>query len=297
MSESGRLGELGEVAEEAERAGLEGGLQAFEEQTSVKPREHAHGRKEAGAAGDPTCSVQRRPAAGRDAVDVRMMMQVLAPGVEHGHEADLGSRMLGVRGDRAQSLGRRLEENAVDDRLVLEGDLGDRRGHGEDDVAILRRQQFGLPLGEPLGARQALTLRTMSVATGIVGLPGEAAVRALFDMAAQGRRPAGLDRAHHSVLDASDVAVMRLAIGGAVAAEHVRHLHRRAHREVGSSGRRDPQPRVVERADRVGDGDGRHLGIARRGRQIAVPEQDLDDTDVGPVLQQMGRDPRVKPGE
>ena len=45
--------------------------------------------------------------------------------MEHGQETDLGAQMLGVRGDRAQSLGRRLEENAVDDRLVLEGDLGD----------------------------------------------------------------------------------------------------------------------------------------------------------------------------
>ncbi len=52
-------------------------------------------------------------------------MQVLTPGMEDGHETDLSAQMLGIGGDRAQSLGRRLEENAVDDRLVLEGDLGD----------------------------------------------------------------------------------------------------------------------------------------------------------------------------
>ena len=218
------------------------------------------------------------------------MMQVLAPGVEHGHEADLGSQMLGVRGDRAQSLGRRLEQKTIDDRLVLEGDLGDRGGHGEDDVKILRRQQLGLPILEPFGAGQPLAFGTMPVATGIVGLSGEAAVGALFDVAAQGRGAAGLDRAHHFVLDASDMAVMGLAISGAVVAEHVRHLQRRSHRGAGSAGRRNPQLRAVERADRVGDGGGRHLGIACRGRQIAVPEQDLDDADVGPVLQQMGRE-------
>jgi hypothetical protein len=82
-----------------------------------------------------------------------MMMQVLAPSMEHGHEADLGAQAPGVCGDRAQSLRRRLEQNGVDDRLVLESDLGDGRGQGEDDVEILRRQQFGLPLSEPLGAR------------------------------------------------------------------------------------------------------------------------------------------------
>ena len=75
-SERGRLGEMGECAKEAERAGVEGDLQVFEEQTSVKPREHAHGQEEASPAGDPTCSIQRKPAAGHDTVDVWMMMQV-----------------------------------------------------------------------------------------------------------------------------------------------------------------------------------------------------------------------------
>ena len=133
-------------------------------------------------------------------------MQVLAPGVEHGHKTDLGAHMLGIGGDRAQSLGRRLEENAIYDRLVLEGYLGDRRGHGEDDVEILRRQQFGLPLGEPFGDGQALAFGAMPVSTRIVGLPDQAAVAALFDVAAQRRRAAGFDRAHHSMLDASVVA-------------------------------------------------------------------------------------------
>jgi hypothetical protein len=91
-------------------------------------------------------------------------------------------------------------------------------------VEILRRQQLGLPLGEPLGARQALALRTMPVAAAIVSKPDQAAVRALFAMPAQGRRATGLDRAHHLMLDASDMADMGLAISGAVAAQHVRHL-------------------------------------------------------------------------
>ena len=109
-------------------------------------------------------------------------------------------------------------------------------------------------------------------------------------MAAQRRGAAGLDGAHHFALDASGVAVMDLAISVAMAAEHVRHLQGRAHRGPGSFGRRDPQSRVVEWADRVGDRTGRDLGIASGGRQIAVPEQDLDDADVGPVFQQMGRE-------
>jgi hypothetical protein len=144
--------------------------------------------------------------------------------------------MLGVGGDRSQGLDRCLEQKAIDDRLVLEGDLADGRGHGEDDVEILGRQQLSLPLGEPLGAGEALAFGTMPVAAGIVGLPGEAAVRACLEMAAQSRRAAGLDRAHHLNLDASEVAIMSFAISSAVAAEHVRHLQGRTQHRLGQPG-------------------------------------------------------------
>ena len=53
-----------------------------------------------------------------------MVQQVLAPGVEHGEEADLGAQVPGIGRDRAQGLGRRAEQDAVDDLLVLVGDGG-----------------------------------------------------------------------------------------------------------------------------------------------------------------------------
>ena len=47
------------------------------------------------------------------------MLQVLAPGVEHGQEADLGPEMFGVGGDLPQGLGGGLEQEAVDLPLIL----------------------------------------------------------------------------------------------------------------------------------------------------------------------------------
>ena len=161
-------------------------------------------------------------------MDVRMVLQVLAPGVEHGDEADLGAEMARIGGDRAQRLGRRLEQDGVDRRLVLEGDFGGRRRQREDDVEIRHRQQFGLPLGQPRGARRALAFRAMAVAARIVGDANEAALGAALDMAAERRGPARLDRTHDAALGAAEVAGMRLAIGLAVAAEDVRHLQARA---------------------------------------------------------------------
>jgi hypothetical protein len=104
-------------------------------------------------------------------MDMRMVVQVLAPGVEHGDEADLGAEMLRVGRDASQRLGRGSEQDGVDRRLVLGGNLGHRRRQGEHDVEVLNRQQFGLSGGEPLGAGLPLALRAMPVAARVVGGP------------------------------------------------------------------------------------------------------------------------------
>ncbi len=155
------------------------------------------------------------------------MLQGLAPGVEHGDDADLGAEMLGIGGDGAQRLGRGAEQDGVDDGLVLEGDLGDRRRQGEDDVEVRHRQQLGLPGREPFGAGQPLALRAVAVAAGVVGDAGRAAIVALLDMAAERRRPARRDGAHDAPLDAAEMAGMRLPKRLAVAAEDIRHLQSR----------------------------------------------------------------------
>ena len=57
-----------------------------------------------------------------------------------------------------------------------------------------------------------------------------------------------------------------------------------------STGRRDLQGQAIERALGRADRMGRDLRVARRRRQIVVAEQDLDDPDVGSVLQKMRRE-------
>ena len=134
--------------------------------------------------------LERRAAARHDAMDVRMMEQGLAPGMQHGDHAELGAEVAGVGGDHAQCLGRRSEQDGVDRRLVLEGDLRGCRRNGEDEVEVFHRQQFGLTGGEPLGAGLALALRAVLVAAGIVGVTDAAALPAVLDMAAECRRAA-----------------------------------------------------------------------------------------------------------
>jgi hypothetical protein len=187
------------------------GDEAFEKEAAEQARQHAHGQKEAGLAGDPARPVRRQAAAGNDDVDMRMMGERRAPGVEHGGEADARAQMLGIDGDGGQRLSGCPEQEVVDGGLVLERDRADRDRQGEDDVIIGDRQQFGLTLGEPLPGRRALTLRAVAVAAGIVGDAFVRAVLAALDMAAKRRGPAGLDRRHDFQLAGADMAFVGFA--------------------------------------------------------------------------------------
>ena len=55
-------------------------------------------------------------------VDVRMMGQLLAPGVQDGGDADARAQMLGIGGDRGERLGGGPEQEPIDIGLVLEGE-------------------------------------------------------------------------------------------------------------------------------------------------------------------------------
>ena len=97
---------------------------------------------------------------------MRVLLQGLTPGMEHRRDADLRAQMPGVGGDGGERLGGRAEQDRIDGGLVLEGDLGKRRGQREHDMEIRNRQQLGLPGRQPLGTRLPLALRAMAVAAG-----------------------------------------------------------------------------------------------------------------------------------
>jgi hypothetical protein len=59
--------------------------------------------------------------------------------VEHGGEPDAGAEMLGIGRNRDQGLGGDFQQQVIDDRLILIGDVGDRSRQGEDNMEIGRR--------------------------------------------------------------------------------------------------------------------------------------------------------------
>lgn len=54
-----------------------------------------------------------------------MMQKPVEKRVQHGDHADSGAQMLGIGGRHPQGFGCGLEQDRIDRRLVLEGDLSD----------------------------------------------------------------------------------------------------------------------------------------------------------------------------
>ena len=222
-----------------------------------------------------------------------VMDECLAPRVQDGEETDLGAEVARVGSDRAERLGGGAEEQTVDDGLVLGGDLGDRRGHGEDDVEVLGGQQVRPAPFEPFGARQRLTGRTVTVATGVVPDAPMAAVVALLDVAAEGGGAALLDGGHHAALRRRERGSDLGPEGVAVAAEDLRHGECGAwHGECSVDGLgacwcgpREQIQRTCGRADR----GGRDPQVLRRRLQAPVAEQELNRAQVGAGLEEMDR--------
>ena len=198
-----------------------------------------------------------------------------------------------VGSDRAERVGDGAEEQAVDDGLVLGGDLGDGRGHGED-VEVLGGQQVRAALFEPLGAGQRLAGQAVAVAARVVPDAPTAAVVTLLDVAAERGGAALLDGRHHTALrrrqDGPDLGPKDIA----VAAEHFRHGERgtrHGRRSVDGLGAFCYGPREqVQRTRGRADLGGRDPQVARGGLQTPLPEQELDGAHVGAGLEEVDRE-------
>src|ERR1700688_4947403 len=153
--------------EEMESPGGERGFEIVQEQASKQARQNPDGKEETRPASHPSIAFGRDAATGNQAVQVRVMEQILAPRVQHTYEADLGAQMGRIGGDGAQRLRGGPEQDVVDYRFVLVGNDGDLVGKREDRVEVRRLQKLGLSLRQPFGAGKRLAFWAMPIATGI----------------------------------------------------------------------------------------------------------------------------------
>jgi hypothetical protein len=155
--------------------------------------------------------------------------------VQDREEADLGTEMLRIGGDRPQGIGGGGEEQVVDDGLVLMRDGSDFLRKSEDDVKVGNRKQFSLAIFYPLRTCERLTLRAVAIATAVIADALMTAVVTALDVTAEGSGAACSNSLHDAPLRTRERALVLRTIGVTVPADDLRQLDLRSlHRERGS---------------------------------------------------------------
>ena len=101
-------------------------------------------------------------------MNVGMMLEILAPGVEHAQKADLRTEVFGIGRYLQQSRGAGAEQEIVDDLLVLQSQPRKLVRQCKHDMHVADWQHFLAAFRQPLIAGIRLTLRAMSIPAGAV---------------------------------------------------------------------------------------------------------------------------------
>jgi hypothetical protein len=134
--------ETDEIGKELQFTGIEGCRQAVGEQPPEHGREHVR-EKAPRLAGHPTLAIGRDAASGNEAVRMRMALEVLAPRVQDGSDADVGAELPAIGGNRGEGLGRGFKQHSIDLGFVLVGHRADRGRNRKYHVKIPHRQKLG----------------------------------------------------------------------------------------------------------------------------------------------------------
>jgi hypothetical protein len=90
-------------------------------------------------------------------MEMRVMMQLLAPGVEHGEAPDLRTEMFGLCGDVLECLADRAKEEPIEQTRVLQRQGAQVVWQGKDDMDVRRLEYLALPRSKPRGLGGAVT--------------------------------------------------------------------------------------------------------------------------------------------
>ena len=129
-----------------------------------------------------------------------MRLQGLSPGMQDAEESDLRAEMFGVGGHFQQGGRRGLEQESKQDLLILPDQRHEAVRHAEDQVVVAYRQEFLLPLMQPLLPGIGLTLRAVPITARVVRDGLITAAQALVAVPATRAAPADGLASVHSML-------------------------------------------------------------------------------------------------
>jgi hypothetical protein len=236
------LDEWSESAVELEPRLAESLLECGDELAAEDTAEHFDGKKKGVLGGDPASLVGGESTSSDYAVNMRMMLQSLIPGMEDAEEADPGAPVTGIAGDLQQGFSAGWKQQVVDQSLVLQCERSEFTRECENDVDIVGGQPFPFPCLEPAQAGVALASWAMPVATRVIRDGCRSAVRALIAVSPQRGGAAACDGEQHLFVLSVDPLATALNERLSCTANDVGHLQRRpVHALCVCS----PSPRIV----------------------------------------------------
>ena len=161
-------------------------------------------------------------------MQMRMMVQLLAPGVEDGEATDLGHEMLGVPGDVLEALRNGAKEQTIEQARVLERQGCEVMWEGKDNMHVGGLEHLMFTGGEPRGLGGAMAFGTATVAARVVGLLFVPTVVALGDVPPEGGGPAQGEGPEGPVLCAREGGPIACQKGVTMLAHHIGHFEWRA---------------------------------------------------------------------
>ena len=114
---------------------------------------------------NPALMIERQTAGRNYTVHMWMVLQLLRPGMEHTEEADIRSKEFGIAGDLNQGFATEAQKHCVDEPLVLQCKLRQKRRHSKDNMSVRNGKKLFLPPMNPTTTGVGLTFRTVPIAT------------------------------------------------------------------------------------------------------------------------------------
>jgi hypothetical protein len=176
--------------------------EACQHLASEQRTKNADGEEKFRSSGDPAAAVEREPAAGGDAVHVRVEAKLPGPGVQHRRDTELRGRTqpLRIAAELEQRVGGGFHEQLEDDRAIAQRQGAQLRREREDDMKVVGRKDAPHARPDPARLREALALGTMPIATGIVRRTLVSAGGAHIEVATELCGAAAHERAHDGAL-------------------------------------------------------------------------------------------------
>jgi hypothetical protein len=211
-------------------------LQRREEQALEAPAEDLHRQEEVRAAGEPSGPVGCQAPSGEDTVEMRVMVELLAPGMEHRQAADVRPEMLRVPGDILERLRHGPKEEVIEHPRVVEAQGTEDMGQRKDDMDVGNVKHLALPSGEPGRLGGPMALGAVVIATGVIADLFVATLVTLRRVPPKGCSPADGDGPEGAVLFWGQGRTIAREIGGAILLDHISQFEWRAGHKAWSSG-------------------------------------------------------------